>query len=616
MLNRACRLYAWLLVVVPVVVLDRGTPAAPPAPGVYRNPLNLTDSRTGPVISCPDPAIIHKPTQALDTWFLFCTGDPLNGNDTDQNGSLAAHLITEFTSTDLINWTYVGDALPSRPAWVDPKTSLWAPAVKYLNNRYFLYYVAPATTLPGGGSAIGVATSDDPAGPWIDSGSPVVAPEPAFCCPGSRRNVIDPDVIEDDAGQRYISFGGFFGGISIRTLSADGLTSDPATETQIAIDNRYEGANFYKHDGWYYLFVSATNCCNGPLTGYAVFTGRARSPLGPFVDKQGVSLSDFATGGAIAISMNGNRWLGPGGNVVFDDDSGQSWMLYHAVDAAAPYFPGHPGFTRRPALLDPVDWIDGWPVVRGGYWASDGFEVAPAAQPATASAYRPHVFRDDEAGEKIEALSDEFNGVTLASQWRFIHPSADNTYKLTGAALRLQTRGADELNDPQHVAMIGEPAPPGDYMVETKVTTSVPFDNSCCYNFAQPALFIYGDDLNSIKLDVFPNFDTRQTEFGKQVGPVPAGYPKYGNTVIGPPGAAATWLRIAKRTTGGQDFYTAYTSNDGQFWVRGGTWRHALGPNPLIGLAAQNTAGFSMDFDYVHVFHLKSEAMRGRRNGL
>lgn len=90
----------------------------------------------------------------------------------------------------------------------------------------------------------------------------------------------------------------------------------------------------------------------------------------------------------------------------------------------------------------------------------------------------------------------------------------------------MRTQGPDENGDPTHVAILAEPVPAsGDWMVETKVTTTVPFDNSCCYNFAQGALFIYLNDQNSIKLDVVPIWDTRQVEFGKQVGPVPTNYP-------------------------------------------------------------------------------------------
>jgi arabinan endo-1,5-alpha-L-arabinosidase len=157
---------------------------------------------------------------------------------------------------------------------------------------------------------------------------------------------------------------------------------------------------------------------------------------------------------------------------------------------------------------------------------------------------------------------------------------ANNAYTLTGSSYEVERMGPDENGDPQHVVIQREPAPNGDYMVEAKLTTGVPFDNSCCYNFAQGPLFIYGDDQNSIKMDVFPDFDTRQTEFGKQMGPVPPNNPIYGNMIVGA-AAETTWLRIVKRTgSDGTELYTAYTSTDDEHWTRGGAWQHDLGPLP------------------------------------
>jgi arabinan endo-1,5-alpha-L-arabinosidase len=576
-----------------------------PYPTTYTNPLSLEDPVTGPAVSCPDPAIIKESALLFDVWYLYCTGDPLNSNDKEANGNLKNHLISIYQSIDLVHWTYLRDAFVRLPAWMgNVNTNLWAPAIKHFNNRYYLYYVAPNTA--AGGSAIGVGTSGGPAGPFTDSGAPVVPPEPNPYNNSFLRAVIDPDVVEDDSGQKYISYGSFNGGISIRKLSADGLTSDASSEQQIAIDNMYEGASFWKHDGYYYLFLSTSSCCDGPLSGYSVFVGRAATPTGPFYDENGVALETFAPGGFISIAANGNKWVGPGGNVIFTDDAGQEYMLYHAVDRFSPYFAGYPGFTRRPALIDPIDWLNEWPSVRGGYWASDTPQPAPAAQPWEANAYRPSVKQPDEPGEKIAALSDEFNSKTLSPQWHFIHPQANNSYVLTGSAYQVQTMGPDENGSPQLVSILGEPAPEGDYLVETKVTTTIPFDNSCCYNFAQGAMFIYGNDQNSIKLDVFPDFDTRQTEFGKQVGPVPPNYPTYDHMTVGPVGLT-TWLRIVKRNgSDNTELYSAYTSNDGTHWTRGGTWTHTLGPNAQIGIAAQNLAGFTVDFDYVRVYRLAS----------
>ena len=578
-------------------------------PWTYTNPLEL-NTPLGPATSCPDPALISQRKRFGNEWFLYCTGDPLNGSDRNVSGNLQNHLIPMYRSRDLIHWSYIGDAFKTTPSWVGTATDqLWAPAVKHFNGKYYMYFTAPQTK--AGGSAVGVATSDNPAGPWKDSGIPVVPPEnnPFNGAPG--RAVIDPDVVQGEDGQRYISYGSFPGGISIRKLSASGLQSDIASEKQLAVDNYVEGGSYFRHGDYYYLFVSASTCCDGPLSGYGVRVGRAKTPEGPFFDQNGVALNTFAPGGSVAMEANGNKWVGPGGNVVFTDAHGHDYILYHAVDRFSPYFKGTPGFTRRPALIDRVDWVDGWPQVRAGRWASDSKQPAPAAQPWQFTSYlHQRLVADVEPGRSMTALSDEFNGGKLSPQWHFIHPAADNTYKLVGGAYQVVTHGADENGSPQLVSILGEEAPAnGDWMVETKVTSGVPFDNSCCYNFAQPALFIYFDDQNSIKLDVAPIFDTRQSEFGRQVGPVAAGYPTYNHQVVGPVGKT-TWLRIVMQRAGPDaQNYTAYSSPDGEIWTRGGTWTHATGEAggapPQIGISAQNSAGFTMDFDYVRVSRLK-----------
>ena len=60
-------------------------------------------------------------------------------------------------------------------------------------------------------------------------------------------------------------------------------------------------------------------------------------------------------GGTPVISMNGNRWVGPGHNTVFVDFSGQWWTIYHAVDRHDPYFTGAVGFTKRRQELTTAD---------------------------------------------------------------------------------------------------------------------------------------------------------------------------------------------------------------------------------------------------------------------
>ncbi|MCE7986828.1 MAG: arabinan endo-1,5-alpha-L-arabinosidase [Caldilinea sp. CFX5] len=564
----------------------------------YQNPLPVRTPAGMVVESCADPSVI----QAGAAWYLYCTTDPLSSTDRDSNGRLIFHLIPIFTSTDLVNWTYVGDAFATRPGWVAADAGLWAPEIEFFNNQYYLYYTASNTSLPGG-SAIGVATSPSPTGPWTDTGTPVVEPHAPPCCPNDRRWTFDPALITDDSGQRYIYYGSYFGGISARVLSADGLTSDPNSQVQITIANRYEGGYVVRRDGYYYLFASATDCCRGPLTGYSVFVGRSTSPLGPFVDREGVSLLAGRVGGTPVISMNGNRWVGPGHNAVITDLAGQDWFFYHAIDRNDPYFAGEVGFTKRPVLVDALDWVDGWPTVRNGNWASDKPQPKPVAQPGDRPRDPDRPLPPQTPGRLLQELSTEFDGATLPSNWNWVRPPAGG-FGLENGTFRFDTQAADLFESSNNASVLRVSAPRHDYIVETRVKLNLPSEG-CCFNFVQAGLMIYGNDDNYIKLVHVSIWETRQTEFAKEEGPVAAGYPRYGNTVVSSPDEW-TYLRIARRVCGNEECYAAYISRDGATWTRGGTWTHRLRNDSSIGLVAMGGTGFTANFDYVRVYRLES----------
>jgi arabinan endo-1,5-alpha-L-arabinosidase len=379
----------------------------------------------------------------------------------------------------------------------------------------------------------------------------------------------------------------------------------------IVLPDRYEAAYVVPRDGYYYLFVSATNCCNGPLTGYSVFVGRSASPLGPFVDRDGIPFLSASVGGTPVLSMNGNRWVGPGHGAITTDLAGQDWFLYHAVDMNDPYLDPTDSelHLKRQLLMDPLDWIDGWPTVRGGLWASEGPQAAPVAHDGDESHYTVETPEQDLPGAAVEALSDEFDGNMLSPQWSWVREPAPDTFGLAGGGLRMQTQTGDLWTDLNSASVLRQAAPAGDYMVETKVTLDLP-PAGCCFNYTQAGITIYKDDDNYLKLVSFSLWDTRQIEFGKEMFPVPAGYPRYGNTVLGPP-AKTVWLRIVKRAQGDGELYTAYSSHDGQAWVRGGAWTHQLGVEAHVGLIAQardpgqSPIPFPATFDYFRVTSLQ-----------
>lgn len=564
-------------------------------PPSYHNPLRLALPGGKQAASCADPFAAHSSTRGDKYWYLYCTTDALSASEKDASGKLVMHNVPMYRSTDLTHWKYVGDAFPTTPAWLG-SGSVWAPDVVHRNGKYFLYYAASDTA--AGGSAVGVATSKSPTGPWVDSGAPVVEPTDA---PNStsKRWEFDPEVITA-GGKSYVYFGSYFGGIHVRELTADGLHSVASSEKQIAIDNRYEGTFIVKHAGWYYFMGSATNCCSGPLTGYSVFTARSRSPLGPFLDRDGVSILANRVGGTPVLTQNGNRWVGAGHNAVVTDFAGQNWIVYHAVDRTDPYYAGDVGYTKRPVLIDPLDWQHGWPVVRGGRGPSDSVMPGPVAQPDERATYHPSFIQQPKPAAAIRGLSDDFSGSSLSSKWSWIRQPASSTYNVSGGSLNWQTQAAD-LQPPATplASVLTEAAPKGDYVLEARVSVNTP-NSDAVQNYVQGGLIVYGDDGNYVRLTSNSIFNTRQTEFGNHVSPVPAGYPSYGNGVVGPVGDW-TYLRIVHR---GSAKYTAYTSLDGKHWDRGDTWTHALGSKARIGLISLGGSGFTTRFAYVHVNHL------------
>lgn len=343
--------------------------AAPPPPAAtYSNPITEPFADT-----YADPAVIRGKD---GWWYLYATSDPLVEGGPFGNMHVAR-------SRDLASWEYVGTIFDedNRPAWAADASFFWAPDIRYVDGRYVMYYTVTDTAANPDpwDYTIGVATAPTPTGPWTDSGGPVLEPRPASG--DGYLNTIDPALFTDDDGAHYLYFGGFNGGIWVTRLDETG-TRAVGSPTRVTVADRYEGAFVVKRDGWYYFMGSSANCCAGPTTGYSVYTGRSRSPLGPFVDHEGVGLNESRVGGTQVVAQNGNRWIGVGHHAVLTDVAGQDWMLYHAIDKDDAWLNEPGGINRRPTLLDRMDWIDGWPVVNAGAGPSEGPQPAPVAASA------------------------------------------------------------------------------------------------------------------------------------------------------------------------------------------------------------------------------------------
>ncbi|GAA3569176.1 family 43 glycosylhydrolase [Kribbella ginsengisoli] len=357
------RLFAAALAVAAVATGTTAAVAAPPpAPVTTLNDISKPFADT-----FADPSII----QGRDGyWYAYATSDPLVAN-----GPFG--LMHMARTKDFGSWEYLGTVFndSTKPAWAAPGSFFWAPDIRYFGGRYVMYFTVTDTLAnPGGDPGIGVATAPTPAGPWTATDGPVVAPKPDGN--GGYFGTIDPAMLTAADGKRYLYTGGFYGGLSVTELTPDGLHS-VGTPTQVTVGDRYEGSYVVYRDGWYYLMGSSSNCCAGPTTGYSVFAGRSKSPRGPFLDADGVSMNESRVGGTTVITQNGNKWIGPGHHAFITDAAGQDHIVYHAIDRGTPWLTDPFGINRRPMLIDDIDWIDGWPRTRAGAGPSDTPQPAP-----------------------------------------------------------------------------------------------------------------------------------------------------------------------------------------------------------------------------------------------
>lgn len=297
-----------------------------------------------------DPVVI----QQGDTYHLFCTGRG----------------IAHFTSTDLENWTEADPVFPEKPGWTDEvvpefRNHIWAPDILFHDGQYYIYYSVSA--FAKNTSAIGVATNKtlntaDDNYEWVDHGI-VIRSIPNR----DLWNAIDPNIVFDDEGTPWMSFGSFWNGLKMVKLDESLLKiAEPQEWHTVARRERsfelsdknpgdaaLEAPFIFKKDGWYYLFLSWDLCCRGPKSTYKVVVGRSKTVEGPYFDREGKNL--FHGGGSLVIEGNEN-WYGVGHCSVYSFE-GEDHLFMHAYDAAD---------EGRPKLMiQKIRWSDeGWPFVR------------------------------------------------------------------------------------------------------------------------------------------------------------------------------------------------------------------------------------------------------------
>lgn len=293
--------------------------------------LAQTVTNRQPVIdmSAPDPTVIRAED---GTFYLYATEDMRN--------------VPIFHSANLVDWKLVGTAFTdnSRPKWL-PKGGIWAPDIQRVGGKYHLYY---AKSVWGGewDAGIGVAVSNNPAGPFVDRGCMFTSKQIGI------QNCIDPFYIED-GGKKYLFFGSFHGIYGVE-LTADGLHVKQGAKPREVAGTFMEATYIRRRGGYYYLFGSTGTCCEGARSTYRITIGRSKSLFGPYVDKAGQRLLDNHYN--ILLDKD-DSVLGPGHNAgLITDDAGNDYMFYHGFKASDPD-------AGRVVWLSRIVWADGWPSV-------------------------------------------------------------------------------------------------------------------------------------------------------------------------------------------------------------------------------------------------------------
>lgn len=287
-----------------------------------------------------------------------------------------------FRSEDLVTWTQIGNII-DRPAQtplrgVGASEGIFGSTLRFHDDHYWFI----TTNIGTVGDGQQIFTAEHPEGPWSD---PVVVPGTAG---------IDPDLFWDSDGTCYLSWTRPPGIHQARVDPLAGaLLSDPIRMWNGTGMKAPEGPHIYHVGEWYYLLMAE----GGTEHGHCVSVARGRSASGPFTGHPANPILTHRSSSHPVQSV--------GHADLVEGPDGRWWLTYHGTRPQ-----GHtPEFhlIGRETMIAPVDWVDGWPVIR---------EDLAERTPATTS------------------YDDDFRTV-LNPRW--VSPGGDLTGVETGSGLRL-----------------------------------------------------------------------------------------------------------------------------------------------------------------------------------
>ena len=304
----------------------------------------MNGTYTNPVVgnNAPDPGVFFDEETGV-YWMVSTSGDSPNA-------------FPIRSSKDLVRWKLEGYAFPQnrRPSWA--KSDFWAPEIhKLFDGSFVLYFTARSNA--SGCLSVGVATldqsADDLAGPWIDSGSPLIT---------NKLGAIDATFYANESSN-YIIWkvdGNSVGApttIYAQSLTPDGLSVSPGSEAVGLINNSLpwegplvEAPWIIERAGFFYLFYSGQGYASSR---YAIGVARSSSLFGPYEKSQVPILSYYPLDGKFYGPGHCSVVPSPANNAA--GSSGNFSIVYHAWISNG---------SARVVLVDRLSWDEnGWPVV-------------------------------------------------------------------------------------------------------------------------------------------------------------------------------------------------------------------------------------------------------------
>lgn len=209
-----------------------------------------------------------------------------------------------YSSKDMVNWTDHGTILAYTDfSWA--KGDAWAGQCIPRNGKFYFYV---PLTAKSGGTAIGVAVSDSPTGPFKDAiGKPLIAP---------GYGNIDPTVFVDDDGQAYLYWGNpdlKYVKLNENMVSYSGsVVTVPLTTASFGTRSKTDRATSYEEGPWFYKRGSLYYMvfAGGPISEHIAYS-TSNSPTGPWTYRgkimptQGSSFTNHAG----VVDFKGNSYF-------------------------------------------------------------------------------------------------------------------------------------------------------------------------------------------------------------------------------------------------------------------------------------------------------------------